>query len=46
MKDEDYVKAYRQSIERQRMHTFLAGLESEFEQIWGEILRKDPVSVP
>ncbi|KAF1899596.1 hypothetical protein Lal_00019724, partial [Lupinus albus] len=32
----------KKSIQRQRVHIFLAGLDGEFEQICGEILRKDP----
>ncbi|CAL5368280.1 unnamed protein product [Camellia sinensis] len=43
MKDPDDIEAYQQSIERLRVHIFLAGLEEFFEQIRGEILRKDPV---
>jgi hypothetical protein len=36
------VESYRKSIQRQRAHIFLAGLDGQFEQIRGEILRKDP----
>lgn len=43
MKDPDDVKAYRKSIERLRVHIFLAGLDEDFDQIQREILRKDPV---
>ncbi|KAJ8617990.1 hypothetical protein MRB53_014176 [Persea americana] len=43
MKHADDVEAYRKSIERQRVHIFLAGLDGEFEQVHGEILRKEPV---
>ena len=43
MKHADDVEAYRKSIERQRVHIFLAGLDGEFEQVRGEILRKEPV---
>jgi hypothetical protein len=43
MKDSSDVEAYRNSIQRQRVHIFLAGLDDDFEQIRGEILRKDPV---
>ena len=43
MKDPDDIATYRKSIERQRVHIFLAGLDGDFEQVWGEILRKDPL---
>ncbi|XP_068655767.1 uncharacterized protein [Aristolochia californica] len=43
MKDPDDVIAYRKSVERLRVHIFLNGLDAEFEQICGEILRKDPI---
>jgi hypothetical protein len=43
MKDPDDVITYRRSVERLRVHIFLNGLDAEFEQIQGEILRKDPV---
>ncbi|KAG8387202.1 hypothetical protein BUALT_Bualt03G0228700 [Buddleja alternifolia] len=43
MKDPDDVLAYRKSIERLRVHIFLAGLDDVFEQIRGEILRKDSI---
>ncbi|RVW86209.1 hypothetical protein CK203_046123 [Vitis vinifera] len=43
MKDHDDIAAYRKSIERQRVHIFLAGLDGDFEQVRGEILRKDHV---
>nr|XP_025703200.1 uncharacterized protein LOC112803971 [Arachis hypogaea] len=33
------VELYRKSIERQRVHIFLAGLDCEFDQIRGDILR-------
>ncbi|KAM7470553.1 hypothetical protein LguiA_008736 [Lonicera macranthoides] len=36
-------ESYRKSIQRLRVHIFLAGLDNELEQIRGEILRKDPV---
>ena len=41
MKDPDDVLAYRQSVERLRVHIFLVGLDPEFEQLQGEIFRKD-----
>ena len=40
MKHPDDVQAYRQSTDRLRVHIFLAGLDGDFEQIHGEILRK------
>uniref|UniRef100_A0A2N9IBP1 Integrase catalytic domain-containing protein n=1 Tax=Fagus sylvatica TaxID=28930 RepID=A0A2N9IBP1_FAGSY len=43
MKDPDDVIAYKKSVERLRVHIFLNGLDAEFEQIRGEILRRDPV---
>ena len=43
MKDPEDIAAYRKSIERQRVHIFLAGLGGDFEQVRGEILRKDPL---
>lgn len=43
MKDSDDVKTYRQSIERLRVHIFLAGLDDAFDSIRREILRKDLV---
>ncbi|RVX21807.1 hypothetical protein CK203_001039 [Vitis vinifera] len=42
MKDPEDVIAYKKSIERLRVHIFLNGLDAEFEQIRGEILRRDP----
>ncbi|KAF7812189.1 retrovirus-related Pol polyprotein from transposon TNT 1-94 [Senna tora] len=43
MKDPDDVSTYQKSVERLRVHIFLAGLNGDFEQIRGEILRKEPV---
>ncbi|XP_068636051.1 uncharacterized protein [Aristolochia californica] len=43
MKDPDDVIAYRKSFERLHVHIFLNGLDAEFEQVRGEILRKDPI---
>ena len=43
MKDPDDVTAYRQSIERTRVHIFLAGLDKSFDQLRREILRRDPL---
>ncbi|KAK0591100.1 hypothetical protein LWI29_035615 [Acer saccharum] len=41
MKYPDDVITYKQYVERLRVHIFLSGLDAEFEQIRGEILRKD-----
>ena len=43
MKDPDDGTAYQKSIERLRVHIFLAGLDNDFELVHGEILRKEPV---
>ncbi|KAL6335937.1 hypothetical protein AAG906_003562 [Vitis piasezkii] len=43
MKDPEDIAAYRKSIERQRVHIFFFGLGGDFEQVRGEILRKDPL---
>ena len=43
MESEKDVESYRKSVQRQRVHIFLAGLDGEFEQIRGEILRKELV---
>jgi len=43
MKDPDDVITYRRSVERLWVHIFLNGLDAEFEQIQGEILRKYPI---
>ncbi|GMP69977.1 hypothetical protein CsSME_00029035 [Camellia sinensis var. sinensis] len=40
MESEKDVASYQKSVQRLRMHIFLAGLDSEFEQIRGEILRR------
>ena len=39
MKDADDIVSYKNSIERQRVHIFLAGLDNIFETISGEILQ-------
>ena len=44
MESENDVESYQKSFQRQRVHIFLAGLDGEYEQIRGEILRKDPIS--
>ncbi|KAB5521528.1 hypothetical protein DKX38_025847 [Salix brachista] len=43
MESEKDVESYRKLVQRQRVHNFLAGLDDDFEQIRGEILRKEPV---
>ena len=43
MKGPDDIITYRKSIKRQRVHIFLVGLDGDFEQVRGEILRKNPV---
>lgn len=43
MKDPDDVIAYQQSIERTRVHIFLAGLDKSFDQLRREILRREPL---
>ncbi|KAJ8636976.1 hypothetical protein MRB53_011243 [Persea americana] len=43
MESETDVASYQKSVQQQRVHIFLAGLDGEFEQIRGEILRKDPI---
>ncbi|KAJ8616587.1 hypothetical protein MRB53_035959 [Persea americana] len=36
------IKVYQESLERQRVYLFLGGLDDEFEQVRGEVLRKEP----
>ena len=43
MKDPDDIKAYCKSIERLRVHIFLARLDDVFEQVRGEILHKETI---
>ncbi|XP_038717263.1 uncharacterized protein LOC120010551 [Tripterygium wilfordii] len=43
MESEKDIESYRKSVQRQRVHIFLAGLDGEYDQIRGEILRKDPI---
>ncbi|GMP33172.1 hypothetical protein CsSME_00006609 [Camellia sinensis var. sinensis] len=43
MENEKDVASYHKSVQWLRMHIFLAGLDGEFEQIHGEILRKNPI---
>ena len=42
MVDETDIASYQKLLKRQRVHIFLAGLEGDFKQVCGEILRKDP----
>lgn len=41
MKDPDDIIVYKHSVKRLKVHIFLAGLDSDFEQIRGEILRRE-----
>ena len=43
MVDETDIASYQKLLQRQRVHIFLTGLEGDFEQVRGEILRKDPI---
>ena len=43
MVDETYIASYQKLLQQQRVHIFLAGLEGDFEQVCGEILRKNPI---
>ena len=43
MVDEIDIASYQKLLQRKRVHIFLAGLEGDFEQVRGEILRKDPI---
>ena len=43
MVDEIDIISYHKLLQRQMVHIFLAGLEGDFEQVRGEILRKDPI---
>jgi hypothetical protein len=45
MKDFEDIVAYKKSIELLWVHIFLNGLDAEFKQIQGEILRKDPALI-
>ena len=41
MVDEIDIASYQKLLQRQRVHIFLAELEGDFEQVRGEISRKD-----
>ena len=43
MVDETDIASYQKLLQRQMVHIFLVGLEGDFEQVRGEILRKDPI---
>jgi hypothetical protein len=43
IESEKDVESYRKLVQRQRVHIFLTRLDDDFEQIHGEILRKEPV---
>ena len=43
MVDESNIASYQKMLQRQRVHIFLARLEGGFEEVRGEILRKDPI---
>ena len=42
MRDLEDIIMYKASVEKLRIHIFLNGLDAEFEQVRGEILRMDP----
>jgi hypothetical protein len=42
MRDPEDIIMYKASVEKLRIHIFLNGLDAEFEQVQGEILRMDP----
>src|SRR5436190_19462582 len=39
---EQDIKTFQKSVERQRVYLFLGGLDDVFDQVRGEVLRKDP----
>ena len=43
MVDETGIASYQKLLQRKRVHIFLTRLEGDFEQVRGEILRKDPI---
>ena len=43
MESENDVESYRKLVQWQRVHIFLDRLDGDFEQVRGEILRKDPI---
>ncbi|KAI5319172.1 hypothetical protein L3X38_038880 [Prunus dulcis] len=42
MECENDIKVFQKSTERQRVYVFLGGLDDRFDQVRGEVLRKDP----
>ncbi|KAI5330993.1 hypothetical protein L3X38_021119 [Prunus dulcis] len=42
MECENDIKVFQKSTERQRVYVFLGGLDDGFDQVRGEVLRKDP----
>ncbi|KAF9671589.1 hypothetical protein SADUNF_Sadunf12G0063200 [Salix dunnii] len=42
MRDPEDLIMYKRAVEKLRIHIFLNGLDTEFEQVQGEILRMDP----
>jgi hypothetical protein len=42
MECENDIKMFQKSTERQRVYIFLGGLDDRFDQVGGEVLRKDP----
>jgi len=42
MECENDIKMFQKSTERQRVYIFLGGLDDRFDQVRGEVLRKDP----
>ena len=43
MVDETDIASYHKLLQLKRVHIFLVELEGDFEQVRGEILRKDPI---
>ena len=43
MVDEKNIASYQKLLQRQTVHIFPFGLEGDFEQVHGKILRKDPI---
>lgn len=43
MESENDVVSYQKSAQWQRVHIFFVGLDGNFEQVCGKILRKDPI---
>ena len=43
MESEKDVESYRKLVQQQRVHIFLAGLDGDFQQIHGKILKREPI---